>query len=332
MPVRVDEPPFEAVGDGVHDDTDAIQAAITYAGAARGPGVYLGPNVLFGAGRRYLLTRTIDWGPCSLTGENEHSSVINWGGPKGVPVFRSTGLVFKRFQDLHCRDGKPSCWIDASADVADFGGQVLRSSFWELDPATADAALVFGEIVNSHHRDVRFDVGNGYCVRINHYGGGNRSFSLDGITVVTSTGGAGKFKGVVNLTVGRTSDHVALDIRKGRIESSAGNWANPSALVVVTEAAPNVMGLTPASVRLDNVTAQLNAQSGVAVLRQETAGTASGSGLVMTSCQIGNLTDVLSGSWTTLVTKPPVPSGGLFHLMARGRQQSSPTNTNTVDV
>lgn len=91
--VRTDVTPA-AVGDGVADDSAAIQAALN--GGPLGRTVYLPPGT-------YRLTQTLTWNGagvgCLLVGHGRDTRLV-WGGPEGGTMFRSNGLAYTRYVGL----------------------------------------------------------------------------------------------------------------------------------------------------------------------------------------------------------------------------------------
>jgi len=91
--VRKDANP-RAMGDGVHDDTAAIQSALD--GVDSGKAVYLPPGV-------YRITRTLVLnGPvCGVfvVGHGRDTRLV-WDGPEGGVMFRSNGAAYSRYIGL----------------------------------------------------------------------------------------------------------------------------------------------------------------------------------------------------------------------------------------
>jgi hypothetical protein len=86
---------FHAVGDGVTDDTAAVQAALTAVGTT---GAYASPALYVPAGT-YLVTQTVtlaDGIYLSLVGEDPAKSSFKWGGASGGILFALDGVAYSR--------------------------------------------------------------------------------------------------------------------------------------------------------------------------------------------------------------------------------------------
>ena len=123
--LNVKSAPYNAVGDGVVDDTAAIRAALTGAGRRRSatPTVYFPPGT-------YKITATLDWqgantdkdwshgtGGCALIGCGR-KTVIKWAGPGGAAMFWTKGATITRYIGL-AWDGNnsASCAYEASSPM-----------------------------------------------------------------------------------------------------------------------------------------------------------------------------------------------------------------------
>jgi hypothetical protein len=120
--LNVKSAPFNAVGDGKADDSDAIQAALTAAGIEKGVGlkrtVYLPPGT-------YRITKTLDWqgtnvwkrgiGGAALIGCGRNT-IIKWDGPSGAAMFWTKGATTSRYIGIAWDgDNKASCAYEASS-------------------------------------------------------------------------------------------------------------------------------------------------------------------------------------------------------------------------
>ena len=123
--LNVKSAPYNAAGDGVADDTAAIQAALTDAGKRRSatPTVYFPPGT-------YKIAATLDWqgantdkdwshgtAGCALIGCGR-KTVIKWAGPSGVAMFWTKGATITRYIGL-AWDGNnsASCAYEASSPM-----------------------------------------------------------------------------------------------------------------------------------------------------------------------------------------------------------------------
>jgi hypothetical protein len=115
--------PFGAVGDGVADDTAAIQAALTLAGTAHSP-----TSTVFLPAGTYKITRTLDWqgaNPswahgvtgCGLIGCGRNT-ILKWAGAPGAAMFWTKGARIARYMGL-AWDGAnlASCAYEASSPM-----------------------------------------------------------------------------------------------------------------------------------------------------------------------------------------------------------------------
>ena len=120
--LNVKDAPYGAKGDGVTDDTAAIQAAVTAAGAVRSatPTVYFPPGT-------YKILATLDWegankwrrgiAGAALIGCGRNT-VIKWAGAKGAAMFWTRGATASRYIGL-AWDGNnlASCAYEASSPM-----------------------------------------------------------------------------------------------------------------------------------------------------------------------------------------------------------------------
>lgn len=108
--VKTDVTP-PAVGDGLADDTAAIQAALDQGGPTKA--VYLPPGI-------YRLTATLTLtGPavgCLVVGHGRDTRLV-WDGPAGGRMFRSNGVAYSRYVGLTWDgQGKAAVAFDHAAD------------------------------------------------------------------------------------------------------------------------------------------------------------------------------------------------------------------------
>jgi hypothetical protein len=100
-----------AIGDGIADDTEAIQAALDRGRDAKG--VYLPPGT-------YRITKTLVFqGPavgCLVVGHGRDTRLV-WDGPEGGHMFRSNGIAYSRYVGLSWDGrGKAAVGFDHAAE------------------------------------------------------------------------------------------------------------------------------------------------------------------------------------------------------------------------
>lgn len=88
---------YGAVGDGVHDDTKPIQAALdALSTLGKSPILYIPAGT-------YLVTQTVTVmaaNGVSVIGENPNTTSLKWGGPKEGILFHIDGVAYSRFDRL----------------------------------------------------------------------------------------------------------------------------------------------------------------------------------------------------------------------------------------
>ncbi len=134
---QVDVRAYGATGDGITDDTDAIQAAIDSLGdtnSMRGGAVFFPPGTY-----QISCTLTIDRkcgvlygvGPGSTIGTP--GSILKWAGPAGLPMVRISRCWFTRLHGLRFvgdSGARPSAAIEMTASAADSPVNTQLSLSW----------------------------------------------------------------------------------------------------------------------------------------------------------------------------------------------------------
>src|SRR5262249_16771919 len=126
---------YHAVGDGIADDTAAIQSALNDLGTGdHSP-------VLFIPSGRYRITRTLTLSyriNVSVVGEDPATVTIFWDGPPGGTMLAVNGVAYSRFSRL-TYDGvrKASVAVEQSWDNAkphfDTGNEYSDHSFVDVE-------------------------------------------------------------------------------------------------------------------------------------------------------------------------------------------------------
>ena len=118
--LNVKSPPFNAAGDGVHDDTAAIQAALTESGTS-----YQYRTVYLPAGT-YKISNTLNWQGTStpwtygctgvtLVGCGASTNII-WAGSSGLPMFWTKGATRSRYAGIAWNgENTASCAYEAAS-------------------------------------------------------------------------------------------------------------------------------------------------------------------------------------------------------------------------
>lgn len=145
MQFNVREPPYNAAGDGVTDDTAAINAAISDAEADGGGTVYIPAGTY----------KTSD----TIVHDDDKSLVIHGDGPEGT-ILKYTGsatavLIKGRFRAA-LRDLQVNCTTSAATglQIEDCARCIIENVFVDGDPATALKMTTQG-IHNTVHNHLR---------------------------------------------------------------------------------------------------------------------------------------------------------------------------------
>lgn len=164
-PVNVRD--FGAVGDGVADDTAALQAAFDYAEVLRLQNLTIGVMVVFGNGDRYRVTSTVTARNVSIEGNGAY---ITADTDIGILLVEGNAHIFR---DFHCRyitqrsnaaaraiqltDGtlqaSKNTWIGVTTRNAYTGFYNVKTG-----PANADASI-FGSVFINCRADYNYDWG-----------------------------------------------------------------------------------------------------------------------------------------------------------------------------
>lgn len=120
---------YGAIGDGIADDTSAIQRGLD---ALRKFTAQAGPVVLYFPPGRYRITATLNMrlnAGVSLIGADPATTTITWGGPSGWPMLRTSGSFDALFTRLTW-DGMGSAgigvaqWWNFTADGSSYQGSI----------------------------------------------------------------------------------------------------------------------------------------------------------------------------------------------------------------
>ncbi len=105
---------YGAAGDGVTDDTAAIQSALSDLGLpGKSPVLYF-PAGTYPVSRTLLLSERIH---VSIVGESPDSVRIKWAGAPGAPVLRLNGVAYSKINRITFEDSrKASVLVDQSWD------------------------------------------------------------------------------------------------------------------------------------------------------------------------------------------------------------------------
>jgi hypothetical protein len=225
---------FGAVGDGVTDDTAAIQAAIDAADANTfnppyGPGNTGAPDVFFPPGN-YLISSPLDWTGCNLVGDWPNSSVqIIWAGAAGATVITKNAASAGGDSYCHLKGicfapgvNEPATWVAYPA-VNDMN----IVEYCEFNGCTGDALTVGGWVkCNWHH--IRWNECGGYAIAL---AGtiARASFSISDFHYGHDRGSGGG-SGFMSVTNPTGSDLGQIRVVNGRLELNTA-WAGNQAVI-----------------------------------------------------------------------------------------------------
>lgn len=305
--INVKDPEFGAKGDGVTDDTAAIQAAIV---AAKGTSASDPALTVFFPPGTYAVTSNITWHDCNLIGGQANNSVrIIWNGSAGGTMFTKPtatwgGSSFGLCEGINFRAGsnEPETFIDLTANVIDKLFQLKRLQF---SSCSGDAIKTAGW-VNLHWTDLRWDNIGGYIVRCTPYATQNlSSFIIDRFTYDHSrTSGPASGMIVVDNS-GKATNIGIFQISNGRVEVNQAWTGNQAIVNYIADSIPG----SSRSLRLKLVNIAYSDASGMAndcVLYRDTTDTTSREVLILEGFVYANLSAIIAGSWPADQTFPPV--------------------------
>jgi hypothetical protein len=302
---------YGAVGNGVADDTAAIQAAFNAAHASIVPGTFGSAPVYFPQGR-YLVTSTLTWLAHPIIGASSWAVHIIWGGAAGGTVM--TGGGRQLMQGIQFRTGLPGIWVEKID--ADFADRFIDVFFGQA----SIACLKIGDVVNCHlGPGIRFSL-RGFGIWLNHGNSGARSFSVKDFTFAEGQGGAGAVLGFIRITGGGTAASLNMAIRDGRIESASGTWAANSGLVVCD----GTWSVVPCWLHLENLASQLDVQANnpSVFYKDPAVDNASVPVITATNTTFGGFATwmagtYVSGAWSGVI--PALPVGRAVRYWSTGR-------------
>jgi hypothetical protein len=223
-PAQISVKDYGAKGDGVTDDTKAIQSAVD-ACEPRSP--WITPGEVRVPGGWYRISATLNWKRCAIVGVWPHQSEIFWDGPPGGTVIEhdmgldNAGYTQLSGIGLRAGSARPAHFLRISG--AGYIDKFTSLRDLEFHGSSSDAVVLDGRfIANLHFEDLRFDGIDGYGMRVNIMGPSNgNSFTLDRFTYDNAGTGAGGGKGLIAFD--NQSDTVfalLARIANGRIETN----------------------------------------------------------------------------------------------------------------
>lgn len=312
---------YGAVGDGVADETAAIQAAIDAADAAIVASVresVAGIPVVFFPTGEYRITAVIDPKRVHLMGVfPSNSSRIMWDGAAGATAFTFTSSVSFRlisglsFIDFDNTD-LPATWFLFSGVGPD---QMLVMERLQFISSSSDAIKFASGWVNLHMHKMRWDGIGGWA--INSLAGStqnNSSWSLDDFTYALNDSTlAGDPPGVFRFENPDGSTFVGIaQISNAKVEIS-GSVIDLSGNKAIVEFDGNATaGASWMSVEFSNIAVQVGA--GITGTTLFHSGNSSGGNgtipFVIENSKIGTA-NLITGEWNTWTL--PFTSGALIH-------------------
>ena len=312
----VDVRAFGATGDGVTDDTAAIQAAIDYAQTLV-VGVSQAPMVYFPSGD-YDINDTIIWKSANLGGIFPNTAVrIYWNGvANGTAIIKPSGYAGGASFALmtgfafYPGDSVPGTWLNVTT---------LADNFFILEKdhfgtCTGDAIQFSSAWVNLHLTDLRFDNVGGYAIRLKTVASQNMaSFVLDRFTYDSGTAHGKGF-----LMIDNSADATNIgDVRvsDGRIEIN-GAWDSnsPQAIFVIKYGSGQVrtVGLHASDITYTDAGGMVNDS----LLYRESPDSTGSENFIFQNVRVNNLGRVLRGNWSSTFPTPSIPTGGIFSWMS----------------
>lgn len=120
---------FGAAGDGVHDDTKALQTAMnTLAGANKSIVLYLPAGI-------YLISGTLKLNNAinvSVIGESPDKTILKWGGPASGIMFQLNGTAYSKF-DRITFNGMRNAAVAVDESYSGSGGHFDTANEWADD-------------------------------------------------------------------------------------------------------------------------------------------------------------------------------------------------------
>ena len=228
---------FGAVGDGVTDDTAAVQAAIDYAEtlAITPQGT---PTVFFPSGRYKI--NTISVVKASIRGEGPVGCTLVWGGAANGTMVQWEANWRKSFSGFRfdSGDNSPKIWFDATwksdADVVpklDWGHKIYSLFFTKTANVTDACHMNLPKIINFYTKDMRFAAAP-HLVRIAQEtsASSNRVFAMQDWTVDFNQLPAGGVKSLFKVDI-QGSGSLTLALSNARIETRTNAMGSPKAIV-----------------------------------------------------------------------------------------------------
>lgn len=228
---------FGAVGDGITDDTTAVQAAIDYAEtlAITPQGT---PTVFFPSGRYKI--NTIQVKKASIRGEGPVGCTLVWGGAANGTMVQWEAMFRKSFSGFRfdSGDNSPKIWFDATwtsedsiAPKLDWGHKIFSLFFTQTANVTDACHMNLPKIINFYMRDMRFQAAP-HLIRIAQEtsASANRVFSMQDWTTDFNQLDAGGVKSLFKVDI-QGSGSLTLSLRNARIETRHNAMGDPKAIV-----------------------------------------------------------------------------------------------------
>jgi len=302
---------YGATGDGVANDTTAIQAAIDAADAAIVGGTRT-PIVFFPPGE-YSVNATLNLRNVHIVcAFPNNSSRIIWDGAVGATVMtRSSQTSFFLLEGCNFRSGvnEPAIFLTFSGSSID---ALLLLSRLQFNGSTGDAIQLTVGWVNFRAYDIRWDDIGGYAIDATVVAGQNlSSFVLDRFTYDHNRASdpAPGFIRFDNSTANVSNAGTAV-ISGGRIEVNDA-WATDQAIITLavnnSPTGSRFLGLAIRDATYQDV---VGMASDVVIFRDTTNTTASET-FILDNFRTSGLSATIGGTWPTWVFIP-LPSGGLY--------------------
>ena len=298
---------YGAIGDGVVDDTAAIQAAID---AATGTSLANPANSVYFPRGTYSVTSNISYGDCNLIGDGANNIVrIVWDGAAGSymftkPVSTWGGASFGLVYGIEFVGGanEPEGFFDLTANLIDKLFQIQRCHF----STCSGDAIKIATWINLHWDHLRWDDIGGFAIRCTPINTQNlSSFVIDGFTYDHDRS-VGAASGMIMVDSSADATNLGtFKLSHGRIEINSawvGNQAIINYKLLNVPTAARALGL-----ELDDVTyADSTGMVNDCVLYRETTNTTGKETLILDNVRLGNMSAVLGGTWPATQYFPAV--------------------------
>lgn len=313
MLFNVKDSRFGAIGDGVADDTEAIQATIDAAAAAS-----LGNNrnaVAYFPHGMYNYSG-LDWKRCNLLGNGPWTSRLIYSGAEGGTTITRSTTNNLYVRGLSFGGVEPSTWIDcyndgAGDDITDYGDLFEDVYFSNC----TGSALKTGTLTNLNLTRIRWEACE-YAIEVIAGDGPLRVLDLDQFTLDFSN--ASNHKGLIKYVAFSSTCNVHARVANGRYEGSSP-MQTTAALIHASSSPANNLNTHPVKALFENVAVQISgSQPSISVVHLESTQTNVLASVVSINSHFDGLTTWMSGAVRSGYTVPTFPGLGRVNFAAIG--------------